>query len=449
MTFVIDTVAGWLAAGRKPGRERLASLGLALVLAFVVWLSSVARVRPITKVTLPAPDSEVRIEIVFVGLDENLAWYRPDQRSVKVELRGVEDELKAMRPEDLVASVDLSDVGPDDTNYEGRVVAHCRQALRCIRRGIRIASVKPDSVGLRVAPRTSRSFEIDVELGSDPPLGYSLTSRQAMPGRARVLGAGPQVERVDRVAAPLASLPRLNQRSLVEGVRLVALDAFGREVTDVLIDPIQVDVDLRVEQQGEPVFVLAGYTGAPAEGYRVVGFEVEPETVQLAGSSEAIDALRDGLSPSVDVSGITSDLVERVPLALPEGVEAVNAPDGVTVTVRVKPLQGTRSLDIPVRILSIPAGFSAQVNPARVRVLVGGAQPLLDAIREADMEAFIDLTGREPGAGRLAPTLRLPEGVREISITPLEIEVNLTRDGSTPATATARAGTGQASPAAP
>ena len=66
-----------------------------------------------------------------------------------------------------------------------------------------------------------------------------------------------------------------------------------------------------------------------------------------------------------------------------------------------------------------------------------------------DMEAFIDLTGREPGAGRLAPTLRLPEGVREISITPLEIEVNLTRDGSTPATATARAGTGQASPAAP
>ena len=444
-----SAIATWLAAARKPGRERLASLGLALVLAFVVWLSSVARVRPIARVTLPAPDSDVRIEINFVGLEEDLAWYRPDQRSVKVELRGVESELKAMQPEDFIASVDLSGVGPEDEVYEGRVEAHCRQALRCIRQGVRIASVKPDRIGVRVAPRTSRSVDIDVDLESDPPLGYVLTSRQAMPGRARVLGAEPQVGRVDHVAAPLTSLPRLTQRSLVEGVRLVALDAFGREVSDVLIDPMQVDVELRVEQQGEPVFVLAGYTGAPAEGYRIVGFDVEPETVQLAGSSEAIDALRDGLSPSVDVSGITSDLVERVPLALPDGVEAVNAPDGVTLTVRVKPLQGTRSLDIPIRILALPEGSRAQINPARVRVLVGGAQPLLDAIRELDLEAFIDLTGLDPGTRRLAPTLRLPEGVREISITPLEIELVLIRDDATEATAAPRTGSGRATPVAP
>jgi YbbR domain-containing protein len=412
-------------------REHLTSLMIALVLSFIVWLSAISRERPLATLTLPRPDSEQRISVEFRGLPEGRSWYLPDQRSIKVDVLGKSEpgSLDAISAVDVEAWVDLSSIGPDATNFTGPVQVRCRRPVTCLRRGIRIVSSKPDKIGVRVGPTLTATHEIQVVSDASTPAGTNLASRLVGSRLARIQGAERQVARVARVEAQVAGVEGLRNRIRVKSLPLRAVDEFGREVEDVSIEPGVVEVDLSILRQGEPIYLLAGYEGSPAEGYRVVGFEIEPQPVQLAGPRELIDPLRNSLSVSVDIEGITEDLIVRQPLDLPEGVEALNAADGVTLTVRVKALQGTRSIDLPLSLEGAEPGLISSLNPERVRVLVGGAQPLLDNLDLEAIQASVDLGGLSAGRHRVGVRLSLPDGVREISITPAQVEVSLSRDG--------------------
>ncbi len=415
---------------RRPGREHLASAVLALMLAFVVWLSAISRARPIDTLSLPAAGSEERISVEFIDLPEGYSYFEPSQRSVKVTLRGVESEIEAMVPADLIASLSLAAADPGDARFEGAVHARCREPLDCLRRGLRVSSVRPERLTVRIGPTVSQTLPVEIEVDQEPPPGHTLLLRRARPAEVLLVGAEGLMERAVHASVSVLGLDRMTRPSLLEAQPVVVTDAFGRILEDIRVEPSSVDVELNIVQRDEPVYVFAQTTGSPAEGYRVVGIDVEPERVLLSGPREAVEPLKEGLTPQVDVGGITEDLIARVPLDLPEGVRAVDAADGVTVTVRVTPLQGTRSIDLPVQVENAPEAYELTISPARVRVLVGGPQPLLDALEDSEIEAWLDLAGITAGSRRVAPMLRLPEGIREIRVTPAEIDVTASRVGS-------------------
>jgi YbbR domain-containing protein len=149
--------------------------------------------------------------------------------------------------------------------------------------------------------------------------------------------------------------------------------------------------------------------------------------VELSGPPGRLDSLRGTVyTEPVDLGEAEGTVERRVRLDLPDGVTAVGAPEGVTVTIRVAPLPGTRTFDVELS----PDGLSstlevASITPARVQVLLSGPLPILDAMKASDIRALLPLDGVVEGTHRLPPTYDVPPGVRVRTSTPAEVEVVL------------------------
>jgi hypothetical protein len=156
--------------------------------------------------------------------------------------------------------------------------------------------------------------------------------------------------------------------------------------------------------------------------------------VQLDGPQDLIDPL--DLSPIIDISGLDQDTVRVLPLRLPNGVAAINAPEGVTVTVKVAPLPDARSVDVPLEIRGLREGLEASIKPEVVRVLLNGPGPVLDALDPAAISAAIDLSNYAAGTYSLAPVITPPRELRARSVQPEKVEVVIQTRPGTPRAAT-------------
>lgn len=412
--------------------EALASATLALALAFVIWLAATAGQGPVTTREIPSLPSEAGVPIGFTGLPEGRAVYAPNLRTVRLDLRGIQGSVEEAAPEDFEATVDLSGAAADATSFVGPVTLRCRDSWRCLRRGLRIAGHEPMAVQVRLGPIVTGTLPVLVEFDGDPPVGYVVTRKASDPATVAVRGAGEAVAKVKQVVARVEGVGRQTQaRRRADDVVLEPRDEFGRAVPDVVVEPPTADVVLQTERQGLPVYVTPEYVGTVADGYLIVDFAVEPQYVQVEGPPELVDSLPN-LAPIVDLSGIDTDLVTRVPLELPEGVTALNAPEGVTVTVRVAPLQDARSMEVPLGATGLGPGLRARLVPESVRILLNGPRPVLDALEAEDLSAGVDLSGLGVGRHTVDATVRPPEGARVRSVQPSRVEAIIEGRGATP-----------------
>jgi YbbR domain-containing protein len=156
---------------------------------------------------------------------------------------------------------------------------------------------------------------------------------------------------------------------------------------------------------------------------------VEPKVVELDGPADLVREIGNSgrvYTVPVDLAGASSDAQYSVALDLPEGVTALNALDGVTVTVEIEALPGTRTLELAVERRGLREGLVADITPDRVQVLLSGPEPELDALAAEgadDVVAYVDLSDLSPGAHRVLVGVDAPPNLRVGSTTPEEVEV--------------------------
>ncbi len=409
--------------------DSLSSVLLALVLALVIWIASTEKAEPIITADLPAT-SDGTIPIVFAGAPPGRAWYAPDRRRVAVKLRGVGPGLAGLGATDVEARVDLSALDPAATRFSGPVQVRCRDAWRCLRAGVRIASFQPVEVALSIGRAVTETRSVELVPDADPPPEYALIGKTADPAEVRITGAAEQVARVRKVSGDLTGIADSRFRRRLDAVPLEPRDEYDRPVEDVTVIPPTVDAVLHIVRRGVPKYVTPEYVGRVADGYILDAFLVEPQVVQLDGPDELINPL--DLSPIIDISGLDQDTVQVLPLRLPRGVTAINAPDGVTVTVKVAPLPDARSVDVPLAIRGLRDGLEASVKPEVVRVLLNGPGPVLDALDLGAISAVVDLSDYAAGTYSLAPEITPPRDLRARSVQPEKVEVVVRARPGTP-----------------
>jgi YbbR domain-containing protein len=424
--------------------DSLGSLVLALVLALVIWIASTEKVAPILTADLAGGAGDGPVPIAFTGTPPGTAWYAPDRRSVALSLRGIGEGLADLDASDFEASVDLSALDPGAAQYTGDVEVRCRDAWRCLRAGVRIASFQPAAVTVSVGRAVTETRPVEVVAEEDPPPGYALIGKTPDPAEVVVTGAAQQVARVKQVTGVIAGLSDARFRRRIDDVPIEPRDEYDRLVEDVTVVPSSTDVVLHVVRRGLPKYVTPEYVGRVADGYILDAFVVEPQVVQLEGPQDLIDAL--DLSPIIDISGFDQDTVRVLPLRLPTGVSAINAPDGVTVTVKVAPLPDARSVDVPLATRGLRDGLEVSLKPELVRVLLNGPGPVLDTLAPEAISAVVDLTDYAAGTHSLAPFITPPADVRVRSVQPEKVEVVIRARQGTPragptVTAPARAAT--------
>lgn len=222
-----------------------------------------------------------------------------------------------------------------------------------------------------------------------------------------------------RVRGPAATLQnltpsrfdaRIRLNSTVPGEMTIPLtrDAIrapiGVEVVRVDPQSLTLQVERRIRRE---VPVVARFSGEPASGYEYDGYTLVPDRVTVEGPESLVSKVQEAVTEEVDMSGRVGSF-EAVVGVVPDrgGVRLVDRPTA-TLRVSIRRERVTRRYpEIPL-LAQQPAAsnFRVTYQPERIAVELEGTQEDLDAIRDGDIRAVLDLEGMGP---RAAPYLVKP-----------------------------------------
>jgi len=416
-----------------PVRQRIISNILwfagSLGLAFVVWLFAVSARDPIEERRLAE-----RAEIQFVYDDEIMILTDVSSETAIIRARGQRSNLSLLTVDDMTVTADLSTLPPG---------THQVVLAADSRRDHVVVDTVPRQVTVTLELRESRLVPITLDYVGELPAGFIMGDPEVSAMQTTVRGAASLVEQVEGAAL---QIDLENQRSpIVTSARLVPLDANGTVVQDVTLDPAQVDISISISQRPDvrEVSVQPNLIGVDAlpEGYVLTGLNYEPRSVLVSGPSAVLESLPETFyTEPITLSDRTGDFEVSVPVILPSRELVIISGQTINVAVGITAQTANRQFDgVPVEIIGLADGYRAAITPNEVTLLITGPQPTLDALRQQDLRAILDLNGLAAGNYQLSPepslSLEQLSDVR-ISVLPASIDVRIEDALATPASDT-------------
>ena len=346
----------------------------------------------------------------------------------------------------------------------------------------RIRYVAPAGLGLRI---DSDTFRASVDLADVDPTGRTVTldvTVEAVDPRVQVLDYEPgaivlTIDRVGTKTVPIRAVlgpipsgleagdPQVEgesavvsgPQSIVAGVTeaqaRIALDGTGIDIDQqvslvaVTGDGTELGVDSRVEVEPArvrvrvPIFtdrrskslpVTPTVVGTPAAGFEVAGVEIDPTVVSVEGDANDLASLERADTEPVSVAGASSVVTQVVGLALPDGVQPLG-PSQVQVTVRLRPITGTRIFDAGLVLVGDRADRTYTLSTDRVNVVIGGTAADLDRLSGSTLVLTVDVTGLDVGTYTVSVSANLTTGLTLVDASPNPIEVTIAGPSASPA----------------
>lgn len=390
---------------------------IAVLVAMVFWVVSV----------LSAPPTEVvrdyggrvaveRPEAVPAGyvLEGQLG-------DVGVRLRGSEAALANVTASDLHASIDLSVADlhrsdPQDVPVRVGVATA----------GIKLESIAPATVTVRIEPITSRAVAVQARFANDPPAGTFAGDPAISPSEVRVSGAASMVARIAALYATVRFGDAVTD--LVVSVQPTAVDASGATIEGLTVDPavVQLTVPVLPTATTRTVPVVPALRGSVAPGYWITRVISDPTVVTVRGEAAALTGIDQVATALIDVSGLGADATFQVALQVPADGTSLMKAARATVTVSVSPLAGSRPFPlVAVQATGLGSGFVAEFDPPTVSLVLAGPVPALSGIAAGQVVATVDAAGKGPGTYSVDVAVRTPAGTTAQSVQPTRVTLTI------------------------
>lgn len=396
--------------------DNLSALVLALVLAFVVWVSAVSTTDPVEVRAFPSA-----LPIEYAGLQSGLVLAGEGPANARVTLRAPQTVWDLLTARDLRVEARLDGLG-EGTHEVSLVGVVDRQPAR-------VTSIEPARLEITLEKAASSQLSIRALTSGEPALGYRLDDPIAVPDTVSVSGPASLVEQVAEV---LARVDVTGQREDVDTqVNLAPLDAQGRAIVGLTLSPDSARVITTAHQLVgyRLVAVIPIIQGQVDTGYQVSSINVSPTLVTVfSPDPKAVEALPGFVETDpVNLSGAREDIEQTVGVVLPEGTFLAGS-QAVVVQIAVSPIETTINVVRPVEIEGLPPGLFARSSPVTASVILKGPLPVLDKLQYEDVRVVLSVVGLAPGTYQLTPqVIILPSGVVLQTMLPETFEITLSR----------------------
>ena len=329
----------------------------------------------------------------------------------------------------FTASVDIGEIDPTG----GPVLVPVTVAT--IDPRVQVLDFEPRQIPITLDSRDSKQVPIVAEL---LPLPTGLDAGEPVVEQTTATVSGPKsvidtiIELKAQVAVDASGID-INQL-----VTLVPIDDKGQALgpsARVDVDPPQVRVRVSVftDRRSKTIPVSPTVNGTPAAGFEIESVEVNPVVVSVEGDANDLAGLDQADTAPVSVAGASSEFVQTVGLALPEGVEALGS-GSVQVTVHLRPITATRTFDAGLVLIGARSDRQYRLSTDRVLVTIGGSVADLDRLSGAALALSVDVTGLDEGTHSVSVSANLQTGLTLLGATPNPIEVTVTAPPPPPST---------------
>nr|MBC7245663.1 hypothetical protein [Chloroflexota bacterium] len=393
---------------------------LALFLGLVVWVVAVYEKAPPRTDFFPQA-----IPIKIINLRPELTITGPVVTEAKVKIRAFASTWDKLQPENFEATADLQDL--EAGQHEVPVV------VKPLEKSVVILAVEPSRITINLQEMETRKVRVKVKVLDEEsvPLGYISRLPEVTPEQVTLTGPKNLVAQVTEAVIEV-SLKNARETILKqEAPNLV--DGMGNRIAGLSVSPATVTVKVVIERQVgyRDVTVRALMKGSPAPGYWISNIRVEPALVTVYGQPTVIEDLPGYLDTQpIDVDGAKQDVIQRVALALPEGILVLGegaGKEGILVQISIQPLMGGQTIHAELTLQNLRIGLQAIASPTAVDVILSGPLPALQELKPEDVQVVLDLFGLSKGTHKVTPKVILPVGfgLEVKSIVPDIVEVTI------------------------
>lgn len=405
---------------RASWRDHVYTVLMSVFLALIVWVFAIYQENPPVRRQIEGIPIEIR------GLEEGLQTLQDlSKRTVTVTIRAPQRVVETLQADDFQAFIDLTGRGPGTHDVAVQV--------QSLIPDVEILDVQPRQLRVQIERVVSKSVPVRVDIMDLPATGYDWQTPLVEPMTVTV--RGPETLVAD-VRAAVAEVYLRGAKTQVEITRpLQARNAQEQPVERVTLEPAIARIVVPITQLPgrKEVAVLVQIEGQPAPGYRIASVKTEPSTVVLTGRPDVLRNVPGYVeTPPLSIDGATSEIRQRLPLLLPEGVSVTGDPS-VLVTVLIEPIQSSLTVKARPTVQGLGPDMKATVSLEQVDVILSGSLPRLEELSPDDVQVILDLSGLLPGSHVVTPKVVVPEGIQVEGVLPPAIEVQIEFTATPPA----------------
>lgn len=396
---------------------------LSLAIAIGLWISVMTALNPTETKTFTVPitltNEEALMNRGYAVLNKQ------DLLDTKVDVkvtgtRGAIDELsKRTNSNMLIANVDLQEIEIDSSmalpqNISISIVPKISNVQLY---SYEISSFNPTFINVSVDTVAEKSFKIKTNLMGSLPEGYVAQEPVYNVSEVLVRGSAKKLEQVNEIIATI-NIDGVED-SINADVTPVPINAEGQEMTDFAITPSVIQAKVGINKIKTIKVNQPQIKGELHDDLILQGIEWSPKEIQIVGSTDQIEKIKDITLPEIDMSKLLGSdiytyevsqyITENANLHLKSGTAK-----NIVVRVNILGKDG-KNLNIPASNVDIVGGEEGQVCkiPDKIIVTVFGSKEDLEKVDNdtAQLKPVLDISNLSIGGHQVPLQLDLPEGV--------------------------------------
>lgn len=289
------------------------------VVSITLWFGVHASQLMIAQFTSPIP---VHVDNLPSGTVAQLG-----QQEVQAVLAAPPNVWQAVKVEDLRASVDAARTDGQNQELTVRVSSSLP--------GIRVLSVKPARVLVRMEPLVQKSVPVSIAYEGTMQTGLSAASGSSSPSEVLLLGPKSALDQVETVAAPINLTGQKTSFTTSVPLRILAAEV---NTNGVHVEPATASVTVPIEraESTKTVAVTVKVAGSPPSGFQVTGLSATPNTITVTGAKDDLATLTSLETKPIQLGELREPSTVAADLVVPTGLRLVDpAASSVLVAVSV------------------------------------------------------------------------------------------------------------------
>ncbi len=368
-------------------KHKIVSFLLALIVSVGLWVYAVTVVNPDD--TTSVRDIRVRITGTKELAMNNLVLTGGEEQYIDVEVSGRRSDLKELNSSNLEAVADVSNIeGPG--KYQ---VSWTLNPPSSVASGdIKLVSSSSNKITVKVSEYKERP-EVPVEVEYSGAIATGYVRDPASLNIETIAVSGP-AEEVGQIAKARVTVDLQNAESTLDqelAYEFVNNEGEVLQMSDYVTvsDPVvRVIVPVMRYKQVKLALSFLPGAGATAED---VEYKIEPASIGVTGSDEALDALDTLIIREIDLSRVTENLEFTVTPELPSGVTNRADDKNVKVTIRFVGVI-TRKLNIDCsRIERLNDDETLDFGEGSVAITVRGRAADVNALTAGSVRITADM----------------------------------------------------------
>lgn len=401
----------------KNQKKQLLIKFLCVIAALSLWLY-------IYNIENPIKDANITVPVEVTNMssltDMKLALVSDKPLTVTLSVRGSVTDISNMKASDFSLVADMS--GYAVKKGESKMPVEVKKSPGDI------TIVNSDNLWVQVTIDESTQKSLDIQFASDGEAKAGYTTLHSISDITKAIVSGPK-DYVNSVQSVLAkySIDNLSTNSKIK-IKLQALDANGKNVDKVSIDPSSIDVTIPVKRT-KSVDVNINTIGSLSSG-SIKSIVPTSAKVDIEGDSSIVDGINSIQTENIDLSKLNGQDTIDVKLIVPKGVIVVDSTGTARVKITYdksysKTIQKTMTL--PVSLKGLNPIYNATTNPSQVNVIVSGNESDINAMQTSSITCNVDMTGNIDGNYSKTVNVGLPDKISKVSIDAATVNVIVTK----------------------